>query len=49
VSAVVLNTRQYPTAVINVWGPAPRNPAKKLREIGVQAAQTADEIRALLD
>lgn len=48
-SAVVLNTRQYPMAVINVWGPAPRNPAKKLREMGTQAAQTAAEIRALLD
>jgi len=49
VSAVVLSTRQHPMAVINVWGPAPRNPAKRLREIGVQTAQTATEIRALLD
>jgi DNA-binding IclR family transcriptional regulator len=48
-SAVVLNMRQYPIAVINVWGPAPRNPAKKLREIGSQVAQTAVEIRALID
>jgi DNA-binding IclR family transcriptional regulator len=36
-------------AVINVWGPAPRNPTTKLREIGRQAAQTAAEIRALID
>ena len=49
VSAAVLNTRQYPMAVVNVWGPAPRNPAGKLREIGGQAAQTAIQIRALLD
>jgi len=49
VSAAVLNTRQYPVAVVNVWGPAPRNPASKLREIGAQAAQTAIQIRALLD
>jgi DNA-binding IclR family transcriptional regulator len=48
-SAVVLSMRQYPMAVINVWGPAPRNPATKLREIGRQAAQTAAEIRALID
>jgi DNA-binding IclR family transcriptional regulator len=49
VSAAVLSTRQYPVAVVNVWGPAPRNPARKLREIGVHAAQAAGEIRALLD
>lgn len=48
-SAAVLNTRQYPIAVINVWGPAPRNPAKRLHEIGREAVQTAQEIRALLD
>jgi len=48
-SAAVLSTRQYPMAVVNVWGPAPRNPARKLREIGVQAAQAAGEIRELLD
>lgn len=48
-SAVVLNTRQYPMAVINVWGPAPRNPARRLREIGRQAVRTATDVRALLD
>jgi DNA-binding IclR family transcriptional regulator len=48
-SAAVLNTRQYPVAVVNVWGPAPRNPASKLREIGGQTAQTASQIRSLLD
>jgi DNA-binding IclR family transcriptional regulator len=48
-SAAVLSSRQYPIAVINVWGPAPRNPAKKLHEIGREAVQTADSVRALLD
>jgi DNA-binding IclR family transcriptional regulator len=47
-SAAVLNTRQYPIAVINVWGPAPRNPMKKLHEVGREAVQTAEEVRALL-
>jgi DNA-binding IclR family transcriptional regulator len=48
-SAAVLNTRKYPIAVINVWGPAPRNPVKRLHEIGRAAVQTAEEVRALLD
>jgi DNA-binding IclR family transcriptional regulator len=45
----VLNSRRSPIAVVNVWGPAPRNSARRLREIGREAVQTADEIRALLD
>jgi DNA-binding IclR family transcriptional regulator len=48
-SAAVLNTRQSPIAVVNVWGPAPRNPVKRLHEIGREAVQTAEEVRALLD
>jgi DNA-binding IclR family transcriptional regulator len=48
-SAVVLNTHQYPIAVINVWGPAPRNPVNRLHEIGRAAVATAEEVRALLD
>jgi DNA-binding IclR family transcriptional regulator len=48
-SSAVLNTRQYPIAVINVWGPAPRNPVGRLHEIGREAVQTAQEVRALLD
>jgi DNA-binding IclR family transcriptional regulator len=48
-SAAVLNTRQYPIAVVNVWGPAPRNPVKRLHEIGRAATATAEEVRALLD
>jgi DNA-binding IclR family transcriptional regulator len=48
-SAAVLSSRQYPIAVINVWGPAPRNPPRKLHEIGREAVRTAGEVRALLD
>jgi len=47
-SAAVLNSRQYPIAVVNVWGPAPRNPAKRLHEIGRETVKTADEVRNLL-
>jgi DNA-binding IclR family transcriptional regulator len=47
-SAAVLNSRQYPMAVINVWGPAPRNPASRLREIGRHAAATAQSVGALI-
>jgi len=35
--------------VVNVWGPAPRNPARRLHEIGREAVQTAQRIGALLD
>ncbi len=49
VSAAVLSSRRQPIAVINVWGPAPRNPVKRLHEIGREAVRTADEVRALLD
>jgi DNA-binding IclR family transcriptional regulator len=48
VSAAVLNSHQYPMAVVNVWGPAPRNPARRLHEIGRQAAATAESIRDLI-
>ncbi|MGO9187403.1 MAG: IclR family transcriptional regulator, partial [Streptosporangiaceae bacterium] len=48
-SAAVLSSRRSPIAVVNVWGPAQRNSARRLREIGREAVQTADEIRALLD
>ena len=48
-SAVVLSTREYPMAVINVWGPAPRNPQSRLHQIGLEAVATAQQVRALLD
>lgn len=48
-SAAVLSSRQYPMAVINVWGPAPRNPLSRLHEIGAEALRTAQLVRELLD
>jgi len=48
-SAAVLNSKRSPIAVVNVWGPAPMNTARRLREIGREAVQTAAEIRDLLD
>jgi DNA-binding IclR family transcriptional regulator len=48
-SAAVLNARQAPLAVINVWGLASRNPLSRLHEIGIEAAKTAKLVRALLD
>ncbi|HEY2640578.1 MAG TPA: IclR family transcriptional regulator [Streptosporangiaceae bacterium] len=48
VSAAVLNSRQYPMAVVNVWGPAPRNPARRLHEIGRHAVATAESVRTLI-
>jgi DNA-binding IclR family transcriptional regulator len=48
-SAAVLNSRRYPIAVVNVWGPAPRNPPRRLHEAGREAVKTAKEIRELLD
>jgi IclR family transcriptional regulator, KDG regulon repressor len=47
-SAAVLNSRRYPIAVVNVWGPAPRNPAKRLHAIGRETVKTADEVCNLL-
>ncbi len=48
-SAAVLNSRRSPIAVVNVWGPAAINSARRLRDIGREAVKTADEIRDLLD
>ena len=48
-SAAVLNSRGYPMAVVNVWGPTPRNPVRKLHKMGREAAKTAEEIAKLLD
>ena len=48
-SAAVLNSRGYPMAVVNVWGPTPRNPVRKLHKIGREAVKTAEEIGKLLD
>jgi DNA-binding IclR family transcriptional regulator len=43
-SAAVLNSRGYPMAVVNVWGPTPRNPVRKLHKMGREAVKTAEEI-----
>jgi DNA-binding IclR family transcriptional regulator len=48
-SAAVLNSRGYPMAVVNVWGPTPRNPVRKLHKMGREAVKTAEEIGKLLD
>jgi DNA-binding IclR family transcriptional regulator len=48
-SAAVLNDRDAPIAIVNVWGPAPRNPLDRLHEVGRQAVSTAHAIHALLD
>jgi DNA-binding IclR family transcriptional regulator len=48
-SAAVLSPQRYPMAVINVWGPAPRNPVKRLHEIGREAARAAHTIAEMLD
>ena len=48
-SAAVLNSRGYPMAVVNVWGPTPRNPVRKLHKMGRETVKTAEEIAKLLD
>jgi DNA-binding IclR family transcriptional regulator len=48
-SAAVLNDRGSPIAIVNVWGPAPRNPLDRLTEVGAETTQTAQAIHALLD
>jgi DNA-binding IclR family transcriptional regulator len=48
-SSAVLDSRGYPMAVVNVWGPTPRNPVRKLHKMGREAAKTAEEIGRLLD
>jgi len=45
----VLNARQAPMAVIEVWGLASRNPLSRLHEIGMEAAETAKLVQARLD
>jgi DNA-binding IclR family transcriptional regulator len=45
----VLNDRNSPLAIVNVWGPAPRNPLDRLHEVGREAVKTAQAIHALLD
>src|SRR4029077_5586568 len=48
-SAAVLNSRRAPTAVVTVWGPAPMNSPRRLREIGREAVETSAQIGDLVD
>jgi len=48
-SAAVLSPQRYPMAVINIWGPAPRIPVRRLHEIGRETALAADAIAQMLD
>lgn len=49
VSAAVRNSRGAPMAVVNVWGPTPRNPPERLREMGDETVKATAEIAKLLD
>jgi DNA-binding IclR family transcriptional regulator len=48
VSAPVLNRRERPLAIVNVWGPSSRFTAERLPDVGSRTATAADEIRALI-
>jgi DNA-binding IclR family transcriptional regulator len=48
VSATVLDHRERPLAIVNVWGTSNRLPAERFPEIGAKAARAADEIALLL-
>lgn len=49
VSAAVRNAQGVPIAVVNIWGPTPRNPPERLHEMGLATVATAEEIEKLLD
>ena len=48
VSAAVLDQRERPIAVVNVWGPSTRLTAERLPTVGAKTARTAEEIRSLI-
>lgn len=48
VSAAVLDTRQRPIAVVNIWGPERRIPTDRFSELGPAVVETAHRVAALL-
>ena len=48
VSSAVLDQRERPIAVVNVWGPSNRLTAERLPTVGAKTARAADEVRALI-
>lgn len=48
VSAAVLDRRERPLAIVNVWGPSHRFAAERLPEVGRRTARAAAEIRELI-
>jgi DNA-binding IclR family transcriptional regulator len=48
VSSAVLDRRERPLAIVNVWGPSNRLTAERLPTVGAKTALAAEEIRALV-
>ena len=48
VSSAVLDQRERPIAVVNVWGPSNRLTAERLPTVGAKTARAAEEIRSLI-
>jgi DNA-binding IclR family transcriptional regulator len=48
VSSAVLDKRERPIAIVNVWGPSNRFTADRLPAVGAKAARAAESIRALI-
>lgn len=48
VSSAVLDRRDRPIAIVNVWGPSNRLTAERLPAVGAKTAQAAEAIRALI-
>jgi DNA-binding IclR family transcriptional regulator len=48
VSAAVLDQRQHPVAIVNIWGPEQRIPVARFPELGPLARASADRIAARL-
>jgi len=48
VSSAVLDRRERPLAIVNVWGPSHRFTAERLPDVGAKTARAAEEIRVLI-